>query len=64
MEKVAHSKAIPCENRRLLKEYDRFIFRFLIDRAEITHERNITFNFVDGSSEIYFCPAKPKYARK
>lgn len=47
-----------------LKEYDRFIFRFLIDRAEITPERNITFNFVDGSSEIYFCPAKPKYARK
>lgn len=47
-----------------LKEYNRFIFRFLIDRAEITPERNITFNFVDGSSEIYFCPAKPKYARK
>ncbi|MCQ2815557.1 MAG: hypothetical protein MJ227_04780 [Bacilli bacterium] len=47
-----------------LKEYDRFIFRFLIDRAEITPERNITFKFVDGSSEIYFCPARPKYARK
>ncbi|MCQ2815560.1 MAG: hypothetical protein MJ227_04795 [Bacilli bacterium] len=51
-------------NRFLLFEYDRFIFRFLIDRAEITPERNITFNFVDGSSEIYFCPSKPKYARK
>ena len=47
-----------------LKEYDRFIFRFLIDRAEITPERNITFKFVDGSSEIYFCQAKPRYAKK
>ena len=47
-----------------LKEYDRFKFRFLIDRAEITPERNITFKFVDGSSEIYFCPAKPRYAKK
>ena len=50
-------------NGRALKEYDRFIFRFLIDRAEITPERNITFKFVDGSSEIYFCPAKPRYAK-
>ena len=47
-----------------LKEYDRFKFRFLIDRTEITPERNITFKFVDGSSEIYFCPAKPRYAKK
>lgn len=47
-----------------LKEYDRFIFIFLIDRADITPARNITFNFVDGSSEIYFYLVKPKYARK
>lgn len=46
-----------------LKEYDRFIFRFLIDRSEITPERNITFKFVDDSSGIYFCTAKPRYAK-
>ena len=44
-----------------LREYDKFTFRFLAERAEITPERNITFKFVNGSSEIYFFPARPRY---